>query len=78
MKKIPVNEIREHLSKYLSEAERGEQIIITKHSRPVAQLLPVTQEKSELPDLQEFRNSIKIKGKPMSEVVTDERNESRY
>lgn len=78
MKKVQVNEVREKLAKYLSEAEQGEEIIITKHSKPIARLMPVESKKSEFPDLSEFREKMTVKGKPMSETVTKMRKEERY
>jgi len=78
MKKVQVNKVREKLAKYLSEAERGEEIIITKHSKPIARLMPVESKKSESPDLKEFREKIKRKGKPMSEEIREMRKEERY
>ena len=78
MKKVQVNEVREKLAKYLSEAEQGEEIIITKHSKPIARLLPVENKKSEFPDLTKFREKITVKGKPMSENVTEMRKEERF
>lgn len=78
MKKVQVNEVREKLAKYLAEAEQGEEIIITKHSRPIAKLVAYEEKKPKFPDLTEFRNSIEVKGKPMSQVVIDMRREDRY
>lgn len=80
MKKVQVNEVRESLAKYLSEAEQGEEIVITRHSKPVARLIAYEEkEKTGFPDLTEFRKSLKVKGKPMSEVVIDmRRNEERF
>lgn len=78
MKKVQVNEVREKLAKYLSEAEQGEEIIITKHSKPIARLMPVESKQSEFPDLTKFREKVKIKGKPMSEEVSDMRRKERY
>lgn len=78
MKKVQVNEVREKLAKYLAEAEKGEEIIITKHSKPVARLMPVESKRLEFPDLTEFRKKISLKGKPMSEEVSEMRREERY
>ena len=78
MKKVQVNEVREKLAKYLTEAEQGEEIIITKHSKPIARLMPVENKQSEFPDLTGFREKIKVKGKPMSEEVSDMRREERF
>lgn len=78
MKKVQVNEVREKLAKYLSEAEQGEEIIITKHSRPVARLVPIESKNTGFPDLSEFREKMTVKGKPMSEEVAKLRKEERY
>jgi prevent-host-death family protein len=78
MKKVKVNEVREHLAKYLSDAEKGEEIIITKHSRPIARLGPLEPSDSEFPDLSEHRKSIKLKNQPLSKTVLEQRNEERY
>lgn len=78
MKKVQVNEVREHLAKYLAEAEMGEEILITKHNRPVARLMPVRREKSEFPDLGELRNKLKVRGKPVSRGIIDSRKNERY
>jgi len=78
MKKIKVNEVREHLAKYLSDAEKGEEIIITKHSRPIARLVPLKSKSFEFPDLSKHRNSINIKGRALSDTIIDQRKEERY
>jgi len=77
MKKVQVNKIREHLAKYLAEAEQGEEIVITRHSKPVARLLPVDHGKPVFPDLEEFRKKIKVSGKPMSEEIVELRKLER-
>lgn len=78
MKKVQVNEVREKLAKYLAEAEQGEEIIITKHSKPVARLVAYEEKKPKFPDLTEFRKQFKVKGKPLSEIVIEMRREERF
>lgn len=78
MKKVKVNEVREHLAKYLSYAEKGVEIIITKHSRPIAKLGPLEPSASEFPDLSEHRKSIKLKNLPLSEIIVEHRDEEIY
>ena len=38
MKQVTIQELKRHLSKLVSEAEAGEQILVTRHKHPVAQL----------------------------------------
>ncbi|HET8864597.1 MAG TPA: type II toxin-antitoxin system prevent-host-death family antitoxin [Gracilimonas sp.] len=79
MKKVPVNKVREQLAKYLTEAERGEEVIITKHNKPIAKLVNYEKpKKAKFPDMTEFRKQFKVKGKPLSQTVIDMRREDRY
>lgn len=41
MESIGLFEAKTHLSELIARAERGEEVIITRHSRPVAKLVPV-------------------------------------
>jgi prevent-host-death family protein len=41
---IGLFEAKTHLSELVARAERGEEVIITRHSRPVAKLVPVAPE----------------------------------
>jgi prevent-host-death family protein len=40
MKSVGAFEAKTHLSRLLDEVERGDEIVITKHGRPVARLVP--------------------------------------
>lgn len=39
MKTVPLQDLKQHLSSLVCEAEEGEQIVVTRHGRPVAQLV---------------------------------------
>ncbi len=41
MRQVNIHEAKTHLSRLLEEAEAGEEIIIARHGRPVARLMPV-------------------------------------
>lgn len=77
MKEKQVNEVREHLAQYVTEASRGEEIVITRHSKPVAKLVTYHSVKSGLPDLSEFRKNLQVTGKPASQEVIESRREER-
>lgn len=77
MKRVQVNEVREKLAKYLAEAEHGEEIIITRHSKPVARLVAYEEKKPKFPDLTEFRKNIKAEGSVL-ETLLEMRREDRY
>jgi prevent-host-death family protein len=47
MLKVNVFEVKARLSEYLDRAIRGERIVICRHNRPVAELRPVEQIRTE-------------------------------
>jgi len=47
MDTIGLFEAKTHLSELVARAERGEEVIITRHNRPVAKLVPVGQPRAE-------------------------------
>jgi len=60
MREIPASEAKTHLPRLLGDVERGETIIITRHGRPIARLVPEdarTQEEiaKVLADLDDLR-----------------------
>jgi len=80
MKEKQVNQVREHLARYLTEAERGEEIVVTRHSKPVAKIVPYEKKQSQatLPDLATHRQQVSTKGAPLSDDVINLRDEERY
>lgn len=42
MPAIGLFEAKTHLSEYVARAEAGEEVIITRHNKPVAKLVPLT------------------------------------
>ncbi len=43
METVGLFEAKTHLSELIARAERGEEVIITRHQRPVAKLVPISQ-----------------------------------
>ena len=41
-------EAKTHLSEYVARAERGEEVIITRHNKPVAKLVPINEVPADL------------------------------
>lgn len=77
----PVNlkEARRRLGALVKAAERGQSIVITRRGRKVARLVPAEAALAKgLPDLTEFRKSIKTKGRPLSQIVIAMRDEERF
>lgn len=75
---VNVKEARRRLSALLDAAEQGETIPITRRGKSVAQIAPAKRRSPRrFPDLTEFRRSIRLKGKPMSETVIEMRRAER-
>lgn len=47
MESIGLFEAKTHLSELVARAERGEEVIITRHNRPVAKLVPIAVAESD-------------------------------
>ena len=79
MDTVNMKEARERLSELVRAAERGESVVITRRGKEVARIVPADQEPLRgLPDLSEFRASIKFRGKSLSQAVINMRAEERY
>ena len=79
MESVTITEARRRLSAIVSAAERGEPTVITRRGRQAARVEPVRAVRcGPVPDLPAFRASIKVKGEPLSKVVTRLRRGARY
>jgi len=79
MSPVNLKEARRRLGDLVRAAERGESTIITRRGKKVARIVPVSESpRAEFPDLAPLRASVKVKGKPLSEVVIESRREARY
>ena len=77
MIKAGIKETRKRLSQYLIRVQEGEEIIITKRDEPVARLVPIKMARTKpLTSHKNLRESIRAKGKPLSEIVIHSREES--
>jgi len=83
-----IRDLKNHLSQYLRRAQRGEEIVVTSHNRPVAKLIPASSEEAGtqlsrhawLQELDKLREDLAMaaNGKPMSQLVVEMRDEERY
>jgi prevent-host-death family protein len=58
MTSISVAEAKARLSDLVSRAEDGEELVITRHGKPVARLVPVKKTPTAFPSLKAFRASM--------------------
>ncbi|GIV69406.1 type II toxin-antitoxin system Phd/YefM family antitoxin [Caldilinea sp.] len=78
MIKVNIKDLREHLAEYIARVEAGEEIIVTRRGKVVAQLIAPGRSRPKFPDLTAFRASIALQGETMSETVVAERRKARY
>ena len=75
---INAKESRIRLSDLLKKAEKREEVLLFRRGKEVARLVPAKKAQKTLPSLRECRESIRIKGKPLSITVAKGREEERF
>ena len=74
MKTASVGEIQKNFSRILKQIKAGEEIAVTKRGKPVAKITAMgPKEKIDWPDF--YGEAIELKGKPVSEIVTEGRED---
>jgi prevent-host-death family protein len=76
MPEVSVSEAKTHLPKLLEYVEKGERFIITKHGRPVAELVPATRHDAEIvrkaiQDLRIFRQALDKRGIRLRDLLQE-------
>ncbi|MBN1907961.1 MAG: type II toxin-antitoxin system Phd/YefM family antitoxin [Deltaproteobacteria bacterium] len=77
MLEVNIRDARSNLSSLLDRVEAGEEIIIKRRGKTIAKIVS-PHNNCKLPSLKEFRSSLKIQGKPMSQSIVDARKEDRF
>jgi len=75
-----MKDARARLSDLIRAVEHGESVTITKRGKTVARIIPpdMAPAAKKAPDLSAFRASLKAAGKPLSQVVIDNRRKARF
>ena len=86
METVGLFEAKTHLSELIARAERGEEVIITRHNKPVAKLVPFNEVSPELvarrreiaAEMQAIGREIEARGGPITiEEILEWRDEGR-
>jgi len=72
MGEVNVKDARIQLSALLDRVEKGEEIVIKRRGKRVAKMVPPGNV-SNFPSLKNFRASLKVRGKTLSQTVIDAR-----
>jgi antitoxin (DNA-binding transcriptional repressor) of toxin-antitoxin stability system len=78
MAKISVEEVGENLPAILEQVARGEEVILVQQGKIVARVVPPLTEEQWLASRKQLRDSLQVKGEPLSETVIKLRQEERY
>jgi prevent-host-death family protein len=80
MGSVNLKEARARLSDLVRTVEHGESVTITRRGKIVARLVPPKTAPSckKAPDLSTFRASLKGEGKPLSQIVIENRRKVRH
>ena len=78
MSEIGVFEAKTHLPRLLKRVQAGERFVITRHERPVAELIPyrgveTDQVRAAIENLREFRKSQSLGGLSVRELIEEGR-----
>jgi prevent-host-death family protein len=86
MESVGLFEAKTHFSELVARAEQGEEVIITRHNKPVAKIVPITEVSPELvarrmqifDELQSIGRDIANARRPLSiEEILNWRDEGR-
>lgn len=66
---INVKEARQNLRAVLERVAAGEEVVLLRHGRPVARLVPPEPATPGLPSMGRLRSSIRMTGRPLSDEV---------
>lgn len=69
MEGINVKEARQNLRAVLERVAAGEEVVLLRHGRPVARLVPPEPAATGLPSMGRLRSSIRMTGRPLSDEV---------
>ncbi len=75
MKTIRVTDFRNKASKYISEVEHGEKLLILRRGKPVAEIRPCTRISTTEPAWKRPFGRLQVKGDSFSSVILSEREE---
>jgi prevent-host-death family protein len=85
MREVRASDAKTHLPRLLDEVERGETIVITRHGRPIARIVPEAQRRQQeideaLDDIKRLGEEIARKHGPVSveEIISSIHEGHKY
>ncbi len=75
---VGIREVRQRLRQLLKQVQSGDEVVVLRRGVEVGRLLRPKRTKAALPDLTDFRASLKLRGRPLSHDILEARRSSRY
>ena len=81
MREIQASEAKAHLPSLLDDVERGETLIITRHGKPIARIVPETEVRQAevdraLAEIEKFRKTMPLI--PLEEILSGRHEGHKY
>ncbi len=76
MKSITFTDFRKKASDYITEVEHRERLIILRNGKPVAEIVPYSEETPRTPSWKKPGTRLEIKGSDLSSAILEEREGS--
>jgi prevent-host-death family protein len=73
MKSITFTDFRKKASDFITEVEHGETIVLLRHGKPVAEIIPFSDDVHRTPSWKKSKVRLQIKGIDLSSAILDER-----
>jgi prevent-host-death family protein len=73
MKTITFTDFRKKASGFITEVEHGETLIILRHGKPVAEIVPISDRPHILPAWKQPAIRLRTKGSDLSSAILEER-----
>ena len=76
MKTISFTEFRKQASKFITEVENGESIVLIRRGRPVAEVIPIVRQDTNTPSWKRPGIRLRVSGKNLSSAILEDREAS--
>lgn len=73
MKTITFTDFRKKASGFISEVEHGESFIIVRHGKPVAEIIPFSDNPAKIPAWKQKGIQLQLQGSDLSSAILEDR-----
>ena len=77
MKTITFTDFRKRASGFITEVEHGETLVLLRRGKPVAEIVPFSDEPRRIPSWKQPGIRLQIRGSDLSSAILDEREAHR-